>query len=41
MAIRANEILRLKKRLIEIYAKHCGKEEESQMDRCSRFGQEI
>lgn len=41
MAIRANEILRLKKRLIEIYAKHCGKEEESQMDRCSRFEQAL
>jgi ATP-dependent Clp protease protease subunit len=38
MAIRANEILRLKKRLIEIYAKHCGKEDESQTDRCNRFG---
>ncbi|OAV88796.1 Clp protease [Puccinia triticina 1-1 BBBD Race 1] len=41
MAIRANEILRLKKRLIEIYAKHCGREGESHMDRCNRFEQAL
>ncbi|POW17455.1 hypothetical protein PSHT_06329, partial [Puccinia striiformis] len=41
MAIRANEILRLKKRLIDIYAQHCGREEESQTDRCNRFDQPL
>ncbi|KAI9606974.1 hypothetical protein KEM48_001686 [Puccinia striiformis f. sp. tritici PST-130] len=41
MAIRANEILRLKKRLIDIYAQHCGREEESQTDRCNRFEQAL
>jgi len=41
MAIRANEILRLKKRLIEIYAKHCGQDEESHTDRCHRFEQAL
>ncbi|KAI7962148.1 hypothetical protein MJO28_000242 [Puccinia striiformis f. sp. tritici] len=41
MAIRANEILRLKKRLIDIYAQHCGREEESQTDWCNRFEQAL
>ncbi|CAH7684812.1 ATP-dependent Clp protease proteolytic subunit 2 [Phakopsora pachyrhizi] len=37
MAIRAQEIMRLKERLIEIYGRHCGMKEENVEERHERF----
>lgn len=41
IAIRANEILRLKKILIDIYVRHCDLEGEDASERYSRFEQAL